>query len=217
MFTDLLLHSALITEAVKNGILQANEYVGIIEIVSMISSFGLMFLTLILAFYTRNLAIEAKRTREHQTNPNVIITAIHDDDRPTLMVLVIKNIGNGLANNIRFESSVPLCTSFGIDKPTLRDPRLIDSGPLVTGIPSLGPGECRRLNWGQPYALIQSIGSSIITIKCKCENSSGEQMPPSICSIDIESFKNCAGHGSIELRAVKALEGIHEQLKRIKL
>lgn len=203
-----------ISTAVREGVLQATSHTNIADISSVISSIGLLIATIVLVYYTKVLAIEAKKTREQQTAPNVIIYAAHDNDRPTIILLVIKNIGHGLAKNIRFEMSKQINTAFGINKASIKK-IAIDSGPLITGIPALGPGESRVLNWGQPAGLQDEIGSSIVDITCIFESANGVEMPRNICGVDIESFKNCAGHSSIELRAVNALEGINSELKRL--
>jgi hypothetical protein len=43
-----------------------------------------------------------------QSDPCVILTVVSDEERPTLLQLVARNIGTGLAHDINFEFSRPL-------------------------------------------------------------------------------------------------------------
>ena len=55
------------------------------------------------------------------------------------------------------------------------------------------------------------LGSSTIAITCKYEFE-GQAMPPNVCHVDIESFMGTVCNGSIELRAVNALESIAKKI-----
>ncbi len=211
MTCEISLTYAQIIEAVKEWVNLNLQHAGSTDWVSVAATIALVCLTALLAYYTKILAVEARKTREQQTEPNVIVTANHDANRPTIILLVIKNIGNGLAQNVKFEMSQPLSVAFGFGGDTDEKSRPIERGPLITGIPSLGPGESRVLFWGQPGGLSKAIGSDVITITCRYE-CAGKGMPPSVSSIDIESFMGTVADESFELRAVKALESIAHKI-----
>ena len=97
-----------ITVAVREGVAQAASSTSVTDIVSAGSALALVLLTGVLARYTWILAQEAQKARESQTQPNVIVTAVHDENRPTIIQLVIRNIGHGLAENVTFKTSRPL-------------------------------------------------------------------------------------------------------------
>lgn len=207
MAGEVSLTTEQIAEAVREGVAQATSSASFTDIVSTGSAFGLLLLTAVLARYTWVLAKEARRTRESQTRPNVIVTAVHDNHRPTVIQLVIRNIGSGLATNVTFETSRPLFVAYGLGEETNEEAKPIDRGPFTTGIPALGPGESRTISWGQPGGLLKILGSSTIAITCKYEFE-GQAVPPNVCHVDIESFMGTVANDSIELRAVKALESI---------
>jgi len=207
MAGEVSLTTEQIAEIVREGVAQATSSTSVTDIVSAGSAFALVVLTAVLARYTWGLAKEARKTRESQTRPNVIVTAVHDENRPTIIQLVIRNIGHGLATNVTFETSRPLFIAYGLDEETGEEAKPIDRGPFTTGIPALGPGESRIISWGQPGGLLKMLGSSTITITCKYEFE-GQLMPPNVCHVDIESFMGTVANDSLELRAVKALETI---------
>lgn len=73
-----------------------------------------------------------------QVDPSVILYATGDPDRPTIINLVVENMGRGLARDIQFTLAEPIPSrAFGVaDAPM---PAEMDSGPLISGIPALGP------------------------------------------------------------------------------
>src|SRR3989304_6890020 len=64
--------------------------------------------TAVLALLTFIYVRLTKRILENQSNPCVIVSVIHDDERPTILQLVIRNVGAGLAKDISFEFSRPI-------------------------------------------------------------------------------------------------------------
>ena len=87
-------------------------------------------------------------------DPNVIVYALHDNRRPSIILLVIENIGKSIAKNVKFSFSRSLPQdAFGFDDAAM--PEVLNKGPLFTGIPALGPGSKRIITWGQ-YGGIRS-------------------------------------------------------------
>lgn len=107
------------------------------------------------------------------TNPEVIVYVDTDKKRPSFVNLIIKNIGNGPAENIVFETSRVLPSqAFGIEEP--KDmPNLMKSGPIVDGIPYMAPNQSMVITWGQYGGLKKYIGKKniVVTAKYKRANS----------------------------------------------
>jgi len=73
------------------------------EISNLIASSALVLLTGILAWYTRTLAKEARATRLQQIQPQVVVT-IEPRKFTNFMNLVIANVGQGIAREIRIKA-----------------------------------------------------------------------------------------------------------------
>ena len=67
-------------------------------------------------------------------DPKVIVYAVADKKRPSVLNLVIKNIGKGVALDVTFKSSEPIPgNAFGIENAPIPDAMI--TGPFVSGIP----------------------------------------------------------------------------------
>lgn len=99
-----------------------------------------------------------------QVDPHVIVYATTDERRPSIVILTIENVGKSMAKNVTFGFSgvFPKC-AFGIEKEKAAQPAEMDEGPLISGIPSLGPGAKRVITWGQYGDYIKRLGTSRLT------------------------------------------------------
>ncbi|MFJ2482041.1 hypothetical protein ACIOWE_17320 [Pseudomonas sp. NPDC087598] len=127
------------------------------------------------------------------TDPLVIVYAEPDLARPSIVNLIIKNIGKGPAHNISFTSDRPLpCEAFGIGEPSTVA-RAMSSGPIVTGIPFLAPEQKLSLTWGQYGGLHKYIGSEPIKISATFRRSYKSRMfsrkLSSTTCLDIQTFE----------------------------
>lgn len=127
-----------------------------------------------------------------QIEPDVLIYVTPDERRPTIILLVITNVGNGLARDITFKADRPIPErAFGLGE-NVETPRKMTSGPLITGIPSLGPGAKRVITWGQYGGLTKSIGDDVINVevryRCRRSICPGYKCKKAICPVDIRSF-----------------------------
>jgi len=96
-------------------------------------------------------------------DPNVIVYAEDDPRRPTIILLVIENIGRGSAKNITFAPNRPLPQgAWGFENAKM--PQQMIEGPIITGIPYLRPGARRVISWGQYYGLKKWFENSTISI-----------------------------------------------------
>lgn len=99
------------------------------------------------------------------TDPVVIVYADPDIKRPSIVNLIIKNIGNGAAHSIKFKPTRPLpYKAFSIEVPD-KMPESMEVGPVVTGIPFLAPGQQITLTWGQYGGLYKYIGDEPIQVE----------------------------------------------------
>jgi hypothetical protein len=105
-----------------------------------------------------------------QVHPDIVVYTECDPKSPTLIYLVIANIGRSPARDIRFSPSAPIPSeAFGLTpEDAKRHPmQTMTDGPLISGIPFLAPGGCRRLAWGQYPGLFLSLGNKSIRIRAK--------------------------------------------------
>ena len=122
------------------------------------------------------------------SDPCIIVSVIPDENRSTILLLVVKNIGKGLAHDISFKFSLPIpARAFGISVDDAKEAEEMNYGPLIDGIPALGPGEQRKIDWGQCGGLLKNLGNNPVTVTCWFKKN-GKTMPPVECKLDIKSF-----------------------------
>ena len=144
--------------------------------------------TIVLAILTYRYVKLTRKILATQSEPCVILTVVHDDDRATVLQLVARNVGTGLAHDIRFEFSRPLPSrAFGLSESDAKEVTEMKDGPLIDGIPALGPGECRKIDWGQYGGLVAALGNEPILATCKFKKD-GKEMRPTQCPLDVASF-----------------------------
>jgi len=152
------------------------------------TQFGMLGFTALLSVLTGVYVWLTHRLLRSQTDPCVIAYVRHDESRPSTLLIVVENIGKGLARDIRFESSLAIPNrAFGIDVQSAQTAETMKSGPLVHGIPALGPGDSRRLVWGQCGGLSKAIGDAVIYVTC-CFKSQDKRSHRTECAFDIKSF-----------------------------
>jgi hypothetical protein len=143
-----------------------------------------------------------------QNEPNVILYVRHDESRPSILQIVIENIGRGLATDVRFVSSRSI--PWHAWNSTTNEPGSVQpmvDGPLINGIAALGPGDSRKLTWGQYKGLKQALGDEPIIITCSHKHGN-RNMPPVVTKLEIASFALTDAVGSEATRVVKELQRI---------
>ncbi|EEZ80893.1 hypothetical protein VMC_42600 [Vibrio alginolyticus 40B] len=130
-----------------------------------------------------------------------------------------KNIGNGPAENIVFETSRPLPSkAFGIEEP--KDmPSLMKSGPIVDGIPYMTPNQSMVITWGQYGGLKKYIGNKSIVIIAKY-NRANSKLSFSKNSSSSQLFIEAFGETDIsdfnwDKQLVEELKNTNKQLHKI--
>ncbi len=110
-------------------------------------------------------------------------------------MLIIENIGKSIAYDVKFETSKPIPKSaYGNDARKAKMAEPMDEGPMINGIPALGPGSKRIINWGQYGGLKKYFGDETITVTIKFKS---ERIGPFFskeyvvkCPLDIKSFEH---------------------------
>lgn len=155
------------------------------------------------------------------TDPEIIIFAEADEKRPSIIQLVIKNIGKGPATDISFYPSRPLPhRAFGIEIPK-EMPSTMNSGPIIVGIPYLAPEQQLVITWGQYGGLKKHLGSSYITMKIKYKRTKSirplSSKFESVCKLDISQFEGTdANDHNWGPKLVKAIEASTKELSKIR-
>jgi len=171
--------------------------------------------TAVLALLTFIYVRLTKRILENQSNPCVIVSVIHDDERPTILQLVIRNVGAGLAKDISFEFSRPIpARAWGVSENEAKTAEAMTVGPLMEGIPALGPGEQRRIDWGQYGGLTKNLGREPIIIKCKFKNNRKAMLVVE-CKLDVKSFEGTVAAERPIAKIAGELEKISKDLHHL--
>ncbi|MBA4417771.1 MAG: hypothetical protein C0392_07660 [Syntrophus sp. (in: bacteria)] len=154
-----------------------------------------------------------------QRDPEVVVYALPDARRPTIINLIIENVGKGRARDIRFESSRPIPErAFGFDNAPVPGP--MKDGPLVRGIPAFAPGEKRTITWGQFGGLRKGLGEDVLDITATYKGYPAMRFTPkshkTTSRIDIKSFEGTdASDHNWDKKAAEQLEQIAKALSEL--
>ncbi len=155
-----------------------------------------------------------------QRDPEVIVYALPDSRRPTIINLVIENVGKGRARNVRFQANRPIPQrAFGFDNPP--EPDAMKDGPLVYGIPAFTAGEKRIITWGQFGGLQKGLGEDVLEITATYKSYPALRFTPkkhnTTSYIDIKSFKGTdSSDNNWGKKAAEQLERIPNNLAKLK-
>jgi len=154
-----------------------------------------------------------------QRDPEVIVCAIPDLQRSTIINLIIENTGKGVAQNVRFECSrnIP-ARAFGFENAS--EPKTMTDGPLIHGIPSFGAGEKRIITWGQYGGLKKGLGDEVLDVTAiyfsKPPLRIGRQKHKTTSRIDLRSFEGTdASERNWEKKIAEQLEKIANALSQL--
>lgn len=101
-----------------------------------------------------------------QSEPKVIVYVKHDLNRPSILMIIIENIGRDIAHDVKFFPSKPVpARAWGIEPADAVQAAALNEGPLVDGIPALGPNDSRAITWGQYGGLSKAIGGEPILVR----------------------------------------------------
>ena len=124
------------------------------------------------------------------------------------MQIVIENIGRGPANDVTFKSSRPIpAKAWGVSPGDATEATTMTDGPLITGIPSLGPGDARKIAWGQYHGLKAALGDDVIELVCRYKGR-GRRIHKTLSKLDVRSFAATDAVSSDAAKISAALERI---------
>ncbi len=147
-----------------------------------------------------------------QSEPKVIVYVKHDFERPTILMLVVENIGRDIATDVAFFPSRPIPEkAWGISAAEATEPHVIRDGPFATGIPALGPGDSRSVTWGQFGGLSQALGSEPITLKYKYRH--GRRRLSGEARLEVLSYLGTDASEPPALSVAKSLKEIEHSAK----
>ncbi len=181
---------------------------------------GIFWTSIVLALITVTATVINYFFFRTQIDPDVIVYVTPDVNRPSVILLVIENIGKGIAFDVSFSSnkSIPE-RAYGFKDAKVPQP--MSSGPFVTGIPALGPGAKRIIIWGQYGGLEKGLGDGgavNVFIRFKRKNTilPGYKWHDNMCPIDIKSFEGTdASDSNWERKSSEALQSAAKSLKNL--
>jgi len=170
--------------------------------------------TIVTALVTAAYTYFTLRLVRAQSEPNVIVYVKHDSDRPSLLVIVIENIGRDIAYDVAFKASRPIPErAFGITTPASESHRTMSEGPLVDGIPALGPSDSRVTVWGQYAGLSHALGRRQIVLAYEYRN--GRIRYKKEARLEVESYRNTDASENPALSSAKSLKNMKDSLEAI--
>lgn len=179
------------------------------------SSWVTAIATLTLAGLTFVYVVLTRRISDHQSDPCVIVSVVHDEDRSSILQLVVKNVGTGVAYDIRFNFSRPLpLNAWGVSLDGAEGSETMTSGPLIDGIPALGPGETRKTDWGQYGGLMKALAEGPIIAICSFRKAN-KTMPPTRNILEVASFIGTVAAETPVARIAHTLERMERDTKAI--
>jgi hypothetical protein len=177
---------------------------------------GIFWTSIVLALITVTATVLNYLLLRTQKDPEVIVYATPDDKRPSIINLVIENIGPGMAKSVTFKMPDYFpANAFGFE--SAKKPENMITGPLIFGIPSLGPGAKRVITWGQFGGLKKGLGDEVSSVVCHYTRDRiglpGQKSLQTECLLDIKSFEATdASDNNWDKKTAKELEKIAKVL-----
>jgi hypothetical protein len=149
-----------------------------------------------------------------QNEPNVVVYVKHDESRTTILQIVIENIGRGIATDISFKSSRPIPShAWGISIDQVQPVKMMTEGPLIKGIGALGPGDSRKISWGQYWGLTKALGDEPLILSYQYKDGNRKMQSRSV-ELECASFAETDAVDSEAIRIVKELKRIADTLEK---
>lgn len=167
--------------------------------------------TVFYAVLTGTLVTETRKMREVQTEPKIHITIESFDFSVHIIRLNIKNIGLGLANDLKFE---PVVVSGG-DSATNLLKEFTESHFFTTGLRHFGPGQNIYSGCAHTQEDFEGKSASVLAFKLKYKNATGKQYNDEII-IDMSEIKGRYQLGEPNLYSIaKSLEKMQKDVGQI--
>jgi hypothetical protein len=165
---------------------------------------------LMAAFYT----LLTFRLVRLQAEPKVIVYVKADMERPTILLIVIENVGRDIAYDVTFKASKPIPSrAFGLSFDNAKPAMNMKEGPLIEGIPAIGPGDCRIVTWGQFGGLSKAIGDEPIIINYTYR--SGKRLINGHAKLEVKSYLGTDASEKPTVTIAKSLKELADSSRTI--
>ena len=149
-----------------------------------------------------------------QAEPKVIVYVKHDLDRPSILVIIIENIGRDIAYDITFKASKAIpAKAYGISVEEAKPADIMKDGPLIEGIPALGPGDSREITWGQFGGLSKAIGDIPLILDYKYN--SGNKQISGRAKLEVRSYLGTDASEKPTVTIAKSLKELADSSRTI--
>jgi hypothetical protein len=149
-----------------------------------------------------------------QAEPKVIVYVKDDLERRTILTIIIENIGRDIAYDVKFKASKPIPSgAFGMSIDNAKPAKEMQEGPLIEGIPALGPGDRRVITWGQFGGLTKALGDDSIILDYTYW--SGKRLIKGQSKLEVRSYLGTDASQKPIVSIAKSLEEISKYSGRI--
>jgi hypothetical protein len=148
------------------------------------------------------------------TDPKVIVYTRDDPDRPSILVLIVENIGRDVAESITFTPSRPIPSkAFGLTPNDAPAAGSMTDGPLVDGIPVLGPSATRLITWGQFGGLRKALGDAPLELALTYR--SGKKVFHGHATLEVKSYASTDASTRPHVVVAQSLKKIAESFEQV--
>jgi hypothetical protein len=149
-----------------------------------------------------------------QNEPSIIVYVCSNPERQTLIMIRIANIGRDVAFDVTFKSSRPIPSrAYGLTTDSTHLAEFMTDGPLIDGIPVLGPGDTRDITWGQYGGLMNAVGREPIDVAITYKH--GRRRKKAHSRLEVASFTATDDWESPLAKSAGFLEEISKSVKSI--
>ena len=149
-----------------------------------------------------------------QSAPKVVVFLRHNPERQSLLYIVVRNVGADLATNLKFMPSRPIpAKAFGMPGMAHKPNEIMTEGPLVAGIPALGPGEERVVLWGQFGGIECALEDGPLLLRFAYRQ--GRRRFKGEADLELASFANTDASEAHIVVAVRHLEAIAKAVGKV--
>jgi hypothetical protein len=126
-------------------------------------------------------------------------------------VIRIANIGRDVASDITFEASRPIPSqAFGMSAEEATSTEVMKDGPLIDGIPTLGPSDTLDITWGQYAGLLKAVGREPIDLTFQYKH--GRRTFRGHSRLEVNSFSGTDASEKPHVQSARSLEKIAKSL-----
>lgn len=163
--------------------------------------------TLYMAYAMKSMARVTQKTLDEQSKPYVIVYAQQRRDAPSLLQVVIENIGSSTAYDIEF--SIKGNFSIGIfNLQTYDENKKYIPSAFMNGIKQIVPNQKIIFNWGRFNCLTTILGEEQIKITTSFKNILKIQEPDTIADLDVKSFAAACAHAPTDVEQLEEIKKI---------